>query len=534
MSHNSNYTQIYTTANEGLSIEEIKDCLGATTRDLGSLCVHTSIKPFAKFKPEYSNLMWLTNDDRANNRYSLFIRDGITGNYYYELAAGINVSGNSSTWKNMKMWYRRPIGGIGTAPYRQLDFASYKNNPPTPQAMGYYTYAPAFVFHTTCKGGDTLSANILDNTSSSYICFYGNFRNLGSFYTHKAFSTSDGINVNASLVPSGESSTVFDHLSLSLENLLRPTLSEQYPTTTTIEGGYFGVYILKQNGDKVGFYPCEKPFDDYDQVYNEMFKLPLIGSHGLIDPDRQAPDPGPVEQGSAPSVGESSDSNSSSVQDVPSGTYTAVPLILYDSKYYPAFVYNTSAAEIAANSGYGANFTVVLGGQEMYRYDYVAVKEGSNPYDTSASIITTAESVSIKMKIWNYSYPKTTGTQVSQNGRKKFWLYSYITAGKAIYGIDAQEHSLAGQDDHKQIATPTGAFTIPYNSTELSNYTELTFNFAWSWYSDPSQSGQLIDKGYIDIRFRLLYDDVVIGNVNWAAKGLRIYYNQASVNTWPL
>lgn len=127
MSYDSSNKRLYTDSTHGLSISEVGQCLGESTRDLGRLCKSSKINPFAKYKPvKYAKVAPVRN---GADKYWYRGADGKCGLSITVLTSStINKSAITSypAWNHVA-----PTGGVTgstCSPFRLLDFNGYRHN----------------------------------------------------------------------------------------------------------------------------------------------------------------------------------------------------------------------------------------------------------------------------------------------------------------------------------------------------------------------------------------------------------------------
>lgn len=107
-----------------VSISDVNTVLGAGTNDLGSLCKHTNINKWARFKPVVrKNLLGISDDYYKADTLDF----GLTPKQSTSLS-GLSASynGTDNGWI-----YTPPTGGMN-APYRLTDFDKYDNDAEAP------------------------------------------------------------------------------------------------------------------------------------------------------------------------------------------------------------------------------------------------------------------------------------------------------------------------------------------------------------------------------------------------------------------
>lgn len=121
---------------QGISIHDVRACIGAGSTDLGTLCVHANINKWAKNKPfRYATNGGVTAAIRQSKCYGLGLRGLMMTLPNYLAYAKDNEAG--------KVWpYEKPTGGT-SAPYRLSDFEDYyQNSQPTFKEPTFTAYPP--------------------------------------------------------------------------------------------------------------------------------------------------------------------------------------------------------------------------------------------------------------------------------------------------------------------------------------------------------------------------------------------------------
>lgn len=115
MAHTSDYSLIYATVNDGLSLAEIKTALGETSLNLDTLSLSSEINPKARCKPIRGiSTEIITDADRLEQNYGHSYPTSFT-----------DVHDMLSLWADMDAFfpYLKPLSH-----YRQLDFDGYRHN----------------------------------------------------------------------------------------------------------------------------------------------------------------------------------------------------------------------------------------------------------------------------------------------------------------------------------------------------------------------------------------------------------------------
>ena len=126
MSYNST-TKVITAA---VSVYDVQQALGVGASDVGTLCVHTNINKWAKWKPvRYSPKGPLTD---AQFEHQTYIESGQTIDTYYGLLVNNHLTNISTDMHDLSYEYKRPVGG-SDSPYRLTDFVQADS----PRTKGY-------------------------------------------------------------------------------------------------------------------------------------------------------------------------------------------------------------------------------------------------------------------------------------------------------------------------------------------------------------------------------------------------------------
>lgn len=225
--------------NSNISTNLVKSTLGASTNDVGALCIHPNINRWSKYKPvvlatvapDRSSSWWRS----TNGNCGLIIPN------FSSISALIShVDSNGADWA-----YQKPTGG-STSPYRLADFGGYEHtarrpfNPNTP-AQQYYK--------------DTTSAPISMNTisPSQYelsLSDIGNAFNIGNMYFGVALSQG-GVykhitEVDTIMVAGGGGIEL--PISTFTEGIYNIYMLAASTKKTTFDGNATGVFIPIPNG----------------------------------------------------------------------------------------------------------------------------------------------------------------------------------------------------------------------------------------------------------------------------------------------
>lgn len=179
MAHNTDFSHIYATANDGLSIWEVARALGRSVQDLGQLCGDIDsqgasvgvINRYSRRKPVRSpKLAALTDADLKAANFGLGVSSVFANSPLDALAASQNYGG---TWP-----YQPPRGGIGVEPFRLLDFDHYHHQAIAPFVVSAAGYASAngnvkritvYIDDNEFEGSEIKLAELEGLTSSSEV-----------------------------------------------------------------------------------------------------------------------------------------------------------------------------------------------------------------------------------------------------------------------------------------------------------------------------------------------------------------------------
>lgn len=137
-----------------VSIYDVQRALGSSSPDLGTLCKHSAINVWAKYKPVQKNLIdtvtgqWDFTNNRWLNSATWWKGSGSfqVGGIEVKTATLLGPASTQGTLLSyyegsdpMNGWvYQRPTGG-SIQPYRLTDFAGYNHKAPPPLARFYVT-----------------------------------------------------------------------------------------------------------------------------------------------------------------------------------------------------------------------------------------------------------------------------------------------------------------------------------------------------------------------------------------------------------
>ena len=154
MAHNTDFSRIYATANDGLSIWEVARALGRSVKDLGQLCGDIAynngaweragaINKWAKYKPlRHDSHGILTEQQRMDKAHGLE-----PGNFGAPIQVITALIGGSDGWT-----YNPPRGKKNTSLnptnadewFRLLDFNGYHKNAATPYRIGAVSHPSVY------------------------------------------------------------------------------------------------------------------------------------------------------------------------------------------------------------------------------------------------------------------------------------------------------------------------------------------------------------------------------------------------------
>lgn len=161
-------------------MQDVRQVLGNSSTDLGTLCKASQINMWAKYKPVVLALIdTVSQFDRTNNKWksSATWWKGSTGTcgivpYSLNSAAAVidHCNGSLNGWS-----YTKPSGGL-SSPYRLTDFAGYYHSavPPidTFRMETYNTQDAAMVCHLVQTSDTNLTLADLNNFNGYYLAFY--------------------------------------------------------------------------------------------------------------------------------------------------------------------------------------------------------------------------------------------------------------------------------------------------------------------------------------------------------------------------
>ena len=151
--------------NSNISVAMVKSELGASTNDVGRLCIHPNINKWSKWKPVmHSSLTPITQAQLADVNFGLKPPEPKTD--YTEVM-------------DMKWGYQKPTGGL-SSPYRLTDFINYNKSAP---AIAYVP-DPDKKLHIDKSRITSRDISLLMNTSESdYIIGLKDFiGDIGGYY----------------------------------------------------------------------------------------------------------------------------------------------------------------------------------------------------------------------------------------------------------------------------------------------------------------------------------------------------------------
>ena len=433
MAHNEDYSLIYVSSTAGLSIDEIKTCIGSTSNDTGTLCKSQKIKACAKYKPERRSVLGpLTDlgssapdpaaDRQSNPPYSIKILIDENKQLVSAVDAGSSAVNSFILGSTFELTYLRP-----TAWFRILDFSNGIAG--GIGGGGYYNGAPDAALTCANRSGSTLTYNSMDaDTNGDTILFYAFFKGMtASGLNNAAFSTTAGIDTSHHLVPTTPSYYLASCLSAE----------ELFANLISAGTSFFGVLLYQSNAFK-GFFPCFKAIGNYSSPDTSMYQIPMHSS--------RAPQNGRYEGIINDRLG------SDNLHD---GTYDAVPVLKHGNYYYPMFH--------TTNGGYnyGGKFTLKIGGEDFYESGMVYVctqSDGSGTQYTGGTISLPTDKLAntyIAVRLWNVDYTKS--TTIYTDNQTKFKLHAHISG--QIVSLRETEYI---DDDYDMLVTngSSGAWVV--------------------------------------------------------------------------
>ena len=109
--------------NSNISVAMVKAELGASTNDVGQLCIHANVNKWSKRKPiNHSSVVPLTEAQFATLKYGINI---------FELSSTVGPTYNTRNWT-----YNKPTS---LSPKRLTDFCQYEHNAPVPLIQNHGT-----------------------------------------------------------------------------------------------------------------------------------------------------------------------------------------------------------------------------------------------------------------------------------------------------------------------------------------------------------------------------------------------------------
>lgn len=116
--------------NTNISVAMVKSELGASTNDVGQLCIHPNVNMWSKWKPiRHTSIEPITQAQLEAHNY------GIAWNSYANIDAVKLAYENNESVLN----YNKPRGGLYNEPYRLTDFTNYEKTAIIPIAGGFVT-----------------------------------------------------------------------------------------------------------------------------------------------------------------------------------------------------------------------------------------------------------------------------------------------------------------------------------------------------------------------------------------------------------
>lgn len=135
MAHSSDYKQLYVTAQSGLSIDEIRQALGKSSRDLGTLCQSDNINKWSRVKPVRYNDWGAIGNGGVNAAVEAIMKASgfgfgekiFDGNNTIFSAVDVTAVFNRAVETVCDWEYFKPRGYQNGyhEPFRLLDFAGY-------------------------------------------------------------------------------------------------------------------------------------------------------------------------------------------------------------------------------------------------------------------------------------------------------------------------------------------------------------------------------------------------------------------------
>lgn len=122
------YVDNTTTPATGVSVHDVQQVIGATSNDVGTLCVNPNVNEWAKNKPIVLAAIGQVSD--AQKLIKVSVGTGQFKAYGHVITAvqGTNGTAISSFYRNTNNWvYEPPTGGV-QSPYRLHDFVLYHHN----------------------------------------------------------------------------------------------------------------------------------------------------------------------------------------------------------------------------------------------------------------------------------------------------------------------------------------------------------------------------------------------------------------------
>ena len=126
MAHDSNFTRTYRNSPYGISMGEIKQVLGESTLDLGSLCTSSHINKYAKYRPvKHTSKGILTDAMRKEVNCGIDCSDSSTGCFSTSLKNLLDRAKTVNDWTVI-------LPDTPQDNYRMLDFDKYYQNARAP------------------------------------------------------------------------------------------------------------------------------------------------------------------------------------------------------------------------------------------------------------------------------------------------------------------------------------------------------------------------------------------------------------------
>ena len=138
--------------NTNISVAMVKAELGASTNDVGRLCIHPNINTWSKWKPVRFNSV----NPIAQTQIEAL-------NYGLDWTSFANIGAIVEAYLNMEdvLSYSKPRGGLYNEPYRLTDFTNYEKTAITPIAGAFVTQQAQNI----ANGQTTITGSVFINSS---------------------------------------------------------------------------------------------------------------------------------------------------------------------------------------------------------------------------------------------------------------------------------------------------------------------------------------------------------------------------------